>query len=240
MCTRSMRSNVHFPSYFQRDYKIKFMFAKKPFDFYAAQGISERELSQAVKTMESITHHSYKVGYQATYLNPSKALFWVVLHILDYLYQTTFYGGGFSKETGSKYKKLRTKLGIIDNEKKAMEERALLKAAGAPGAVTASAAATRTNTRTAKWKAKKGKDIDLSVRLSLTTKEANVKADLDTFLAEMREALHRTKIRAPERLNRVDQVLKNGTSAMRRSAEERSQLYQDMMHDYSDTDSDDR
>ena len=40
------------------------------------------------------------MGMCPRYLNPDKGLFWACVYVIDYIYQATFYGGGFSTDEG--------------------------------------------------------------------------------------------------------------------------------------------
>ena len=104
MCTRFFRKKVFIRRYFSENFKPKKLFIKAPYDFYAAKGLSQISLARAMKRIDSVAFHSDIMGICPRYLNPSKGLFWLIVNILDYIYQATFYGGGFSKDEKSQNK----------------------------------------------------------------------------------------------------------------------------------------
>lgn len=232
MSTRFFRKGVHVNHNLSAHNLPKKMFTKTPYDFYSAKGLSLMPLSRALKTIDSIVYYSDDMGMCPRYLNPDKGLFWGCVYVIDYIYQATFYGGGFSTDERSQTKKLRTEVKIAKTE--------IQKHLPAVKKTALSPIHTKNGGKSPSSKAKGVGD--LLQRLSLVAREAQAEAELDTIAAIRKEKKRIDNLKGPKRMQQVDEVLKQGTRVMRSVAAEQSDLFADLYGDqnmYSDTDDDD-
>ena len=226
MCTRFFRKKVFIRRYFSENFKPKKLFIKAPYDFYAAKGLSQISLARAMKRIDSVAFHSDIMGICPRYLNPSKGLFWLIVNILDYIYQATFYGGGFSKDEKSQNKKLRTEMRMAQRD----QVKATL------------LSPVRTHGKPTEKTIKSMKTLNLQERLNLVAREANAAAQLDTNAKITREKKRLASLKGPERMNKVDNILHMGTKTIRKVVTEQQSLFEDLYggdNMYSDTDDDD-
>lgn len=226
MCTRYFRKKVTINEYLNENYKPKKLFVKKPYDFYVAHGLSQISLTRAMKRIDSMAFYSDALGICPRYLNPSKGLFWVVVYMLDYIYQATFYGGGFSTDKKSQDRKLRTEMRMARTERAKAIPLSPVRAPGRP-------LESQTKTKNT---------LNLQERLNLVAREANAAAQLDTNAKVSREKKRLASLKGQERMQKVDRVLQVGTKTMRQVATEQQSLFEDLYggdNIYSDTDDDD-
>ncbi len=232
MSTRYFRKRVTTNENLSIHNTPKRVFTKAPYDFYSAKGLSLISLSKALKIIDSVVYYSDDMYMCPRYLNPDKGLFWACVYIIEYIYQATFYGGGFSTDERSQTKKLKTEAKIV----KAEMRKQLPAVKRSP-----SISPIRSGIRNPTSPKSKG-SVDLLQRLSLVAREAQAEAELDTIAATRREKTRIESLKGPTRMKQVDEVLKQGTRVMRTVAAEQSNLFADLYGEeniYSDTDDSD-
>jgi hypothetical protein len=89
------------------DYKPKGRYGKKKrlgvFHFYTnpVGGLGSREKLQAAKDIESIFYRQVKQGTVPRFMDPSQGMFWITNTLMEYIYQATFFGGGFNRDAAA-------------------------------------------------------------------------------------------------------------------------------------------
>ena len=255
--TRVLRRAETVLQFLAEDFRPKNRFRKKAFDFYSnpSGGLSSLSKQIAIKNILSIYYDQYRDAPCPRISNPSHGLFWVCNFLLDYVYQATFYGGGFNKDPSAKTKRIMSDKLMADM---LLESHGIHNGSGLVASSPGSSPFKSSKTsRTSAMSKKTGttmmsmsanvnasgsaeEKIDIFQKLKLVAREAHTACQIDELQREKRAAAKHAKTSAKPRIKKVDQTLREGTQVMRGVATEQSELFEVDSEDmYSATDSDD-
>lgn len=240
--TRCLRRDETVLPKLSGDFHPKYRFAKKPFDFYLnpKDGLSKQSKQISVKNMVSIYYHEFKDKTCPRVCNPSQGMFWVATLLIDYVYQATFFGGGFNKEPSAKGKRIKSDKLMADM---ALEANGMRNGRGLVAKTSPDGKKISPKKSPQKGYghiAPPAEELDIFQKLQLVAKEARTACNLDTMERELRNERKIKKTKGKERIKNVDKRMREGTHMMRTVATEQSDIYQEDSDDmYSDTDDSD-
>jgi hypothetical protein len=232
--------NYHPKRRYRKNRNGNFHFYTNPYG-----GVNSLEKLVACKDIESLFYEGIKKDICPKILNPGTGLFWLCNFMLEYIYQATFFGGGFNKDPQAITKRIHSDaiMSISLLETQGMRNGAgLIVPKIKKNTIVKSPIKGDTNgskSRISLENISNNENLDIFQKLQLVSRQARS----TNKVVEMQSKKSKEKIMIKNnnlpRLNKVDKTMQNGIKVMKHVATEQSDIYYDSDDQYSDTDDDD-